>query len=310
MIFRLVNEFVYHLVIMSKHPIFPLWRLSGYLPLKWLHLIGHLLGRVFIWLPNRERRITEKNLALCFPEKSDTELRRLRDRSIRQMGATLMEMAAVWFTPIERVLGMIQQVSGSELLERERGQGLIILAPHLGCWEILGLELPTHEQVTSLYRPPRTRAYETIVKQARERSGAELVPTDTSGVKRIYQALKRGGVTCILPDQQPRSATGAVFAPLFGVPALTMLLTNRLARKTGAKVIFAYVERLSAGRGYHIHYLPADERIGAEDPMLAASVLNQGVESIVRQLPSQYQWSYKRFHIQPDGVESPYRKTP
>ncbi|MES9971118.1 MAG: lysophospholipid acyltransferase family protein [Candidatus Thiodiazotropha sp.] len=293
---------------MSKHPLYPLWRLSAHLPLHWLHMIGHLLGHFFILLPNRERRITEINLRLCFPEKSDKELRRLRDRSIRQMGATLMEMTAVWFAPIERVLAKIQQISGSELLEREQGQGLIILAPHLGCWEILGLELPTHEQVTSLYRPPRNRVYETIVKQARERTGAELVPTDTSGVKRIYQTLKRGGVTCILPDQQPRSDTGAVFAPLFGVPALTMLLTNRLARKTGAKVIFAYAERLSGGRGYHVHYLPADERIGDHDPELAACVLNQGVESIVRRLPDQYQWSYKRFHIQPDGARSPYRK--
>ncbi|MBV2124098.1 MAG: lysophospholipid acyltransferase family protein [Candidatus Thiodiazotropha sp. (ex Ctena orbiculata)] len=294
---------------MSKHPLYPIWRVSGYLPLNWLHRIGHLLGRFYIWLPNREKRSTEVNLRLCFPEKSDRELGQLRDRSIRQMGATLMEMAAIWFTPTERVLGMIKQVSGSEQLVREEGQGLVVLLPHLGCWEIIGLELPTHEQVTSLYRPPRNRAYETLVRQARERSGAKLVPTDTSGVKQIYQTLLGGGVTCILPDQQPRSDKGAVFAPFFGVPALTMLLTNRLVRKTGAKVVFAYAERLSAGAGYHIHYLPADERIREADPVMAASALNQGIESIIRELPSQYQWSYKRFQIQPDGKQSPYRRS-
>jgi KDO2-lipid IV(A) lauroyltransferase len=87
-----------------------------------------------------------------------------------------------------------------------------------------------------------------------------------------------------------------------------MLLFNRLARKTDAKVIFAYAERLSAGNGYHIHYVPADEKVRDEDPVVAATALNNGVESIVRALPSQYQWSYKRFHIQPDGVKSPYRK--
>lgn len=265
------------------------------------------MGRLFIWFPNRERRITEINLRLCFPEKSDKELVELRDRTIMQMGATLMEMAAIWFATTERVLRLIEGTTGSDLLHRAQGRGLIILVPHLGCWEIIGLEMPTHERVTSLYRPPRNSAYESVVKQARERSGAELVPTDTSGVKRILQTLKAGGVTCILPDQQPRSVAGAVFAPFFGVPALTMLLTNRLARKTGAKVIFAYAERLPGGRGYHIHYLPADERIAHEDPVVAASALNKGIESIIRQLPSQYQWSYKRFHIQPEGRQSPYR---
>jgi KDO2-lipid IV(A) lauroyltransferase len=92
------------------------------------------------------------------------------------------------------------------------------------------------------------------------------------------------------------------------MPALTMLLANRLARKTGAKVVFAYAERLSGGRGYHIHYLPADEQIKDDDPLVAATALNHGVESIIRLLPSQYQWSYKRFQIQPEGIVSPYRR--
>jgi KDO2-lipid IV(A) lauroyltransferase len=283
--------------------------MAGFLPLKWLHRMGYLLGRLFIWLPNRERAITEINLRLCFPELSTIELKRLRDSSIKEMGATLMEMAAIWFAPTRRALAMVEQISGAELLEREQGQGLIILLPHLGCWEIIGLELPTHEQVTSLYRPPRNPAYETLIKQARERSGAVLVPTDATGVKRIYQTLRGGGVTCILPDQQPRSDSGAVFAPFFGIPALTMLLSNRLARKTGAKVIYAYAERLAGGRGYHIHYLPADERLTDAEPQVAATALNQGIESIIRQLPDQYQWSYKRFHVQPDGLVSPYRKS-
>jgi KDO2-lipid IV(A) lauroyltransferase len=293
---------------MSKHPIYPIWRVSGFLPLKWLHRIGHLLGGFFIWLPNREKRITETNLRLCFPEKSDKELKRIRDRSIREMGATLMEVALIWFAPTRRVLALIKQTSGAELLEREQGQGVIMLSPHMGCWEIIGQELSTHERVTCLYRPPRNRAYEAVIKQSRERTGAELVPTDASGVKRVYQTLREGGVTCILPDQQPKSDTGAVFAPFFGIPALTMLLINRLARKTNAKVIFTYAERLSSGVGYHIHYIEADEKVRDADPVVAATALNQGVEAIVRKLPTQYQWSYKRFQIQPDGAKSPYRR--
>ncbi|MCM8854446.1 MAG: lysophospholipid acyltransferase family protein [Candidatus Thiodiazotropha sp.] len=293
---------------MPPQLIFKIWRLLGYIPLKWLHALGRAIGYFYIWFPNRERRITEINLRLCFPELADEELIQLRDEGIKQLGCTLMEMAAIWFVPTRKATGLIREISGAELLEREEGQGLIVLLPHLGCWEIIGLELPIHEQVTSLYRPPRKGEYETVVKQARERSGAVLVPTDTSGVKRIYQALKLGGVTCILPDQQPKSDKGAVFAPFFGISALTMLLANRLVRKTGAKVIFAYAERLAGGRGYHIHYLPAPDAIADQNPVQAATALNQGVQSLVQSLPTQYQWSYKRFHIQPEGEQSPYRK--
>jgi KDO2-lipid IV(A) lauroyltransferase len=219
-----------------------------------------------------------------------------------------MELSSIWFRPVEKITGLVREVSGGEHLNRAVGQGLILLVPHLGCWEIIGLVLPQREQVTSLYRPPKMKQMETLIRQARERSGATLVPTDNQGVKRIYQTLQRGGTTCILPDQQPKSTRASVFAPFFGQPALTMLLINRLARKTGAKIVIGYAERLSGGQGYRICYCPPPAGLDDDDPQLAAEALNRGLERVIRACPEQYQWSYKRFHRQPDNVPSPYRK--
>jgi KDO2-lipid IV(A) lauroyltransferase len=273
-----------------------------------LHRLGWVIGRLFYLVPNRERRNAQVNLQLCFPELEERERLNLLARSLEQTGRTLFEITAIWFWPIERVLALIQGVSGEGHLDREAGRGLIVLSPHLGCWEIAGLYLASRGPVTSLYRPPRQRIFEPIIKQARERSGAELVPTDAQGVRRLYKVLQTGGTTGILPDQRPDSDKGAIFAPFFGVPALTMLLIRRLVRKTGAKVVFCYAERLAAGRGFHIHYLPAPSGLAADDPAIAAQSLNQGVETCVRMVPDQYQWSYKRFKDQPAGLSSPYRK--
>ncbi len=217
-------------------------------------------------------------------------------------------MSAVWFWPVERVLGLIESTTGDEYLLRDRDQGLIVLAPHLGCWEIIGLHLTSTGHLVTLYRPPKQKVLEPIIKAARERSGAELVPTDGRGVKRLYKVLQSGGVTGILPDQQPDSSKGSVFAPFFGTPALTMLLVNRLVQKTGAKVVFCYAERLPDGQGFRIHFLPAPEGIDAADPVAAGSALNRGVESCIRRCPDQYQWSYKRYKDQPDGYPVPYDK--
>ncbi|MEN8178858.1 MAG: lysophospholipid acyltransferase family protein [Pseudomonadota bacterium] len=283
-----------------------IFRSLSILPLKWLHRIGWLFGRLFILIPNRERRVTEINLKLCFPHLPEVERLSLRNRSLEQAGRTVTEMAAIWFWSVERVLGQIESITGEEHLSRDPEQGLIVLAPHLGCWEIIGLSLSKKGQLVTLYRPPKQKALEPIIKTARERSGAELVPTDGRGVKRLYKVLRSGGITGILPDQQPDSNKGSVFAPFFGVPALSMLLINRLAQKTGAKVVFCYAERLPGGQGFSIHYLPAPEGIDATDPVDAGSALNRGVESCIKRCPDQYQWSYKRFKDQPEGARSPY----
>jgi KDO2-lipid IV(A) lauroyltransferase len=284
-----------------------IWRWLHVLPLSWLHAFGRLIGDGYRLIPNRERNIIEINLRLCFPEKSAHEIRALRNRTLQEMGCTLMELSAVWFRPLEQVMGLIHSIEGETCFDRDPGQGVIILAPHIGCWELIGLELQRRGQVTNLYRPPRMAILDEIMKQARERGGAELVPTDNSGVKRLLATLKAGGISGILPDQQPKSDKGAVFAPFFHTPALTMLLVNRLARKTGAKVVLACAERLDRGRGYRVHYLPAPEAVADEDPHKAATALNQGVEHLIRLFPSQYQWSYKRFSKQPDGRSSPYK---
>ncbi len=286
----------------------PLWRRLGRLPLAWLHRIGRVIGYLYWRLPNRERRTIRINLALCFPEWSEARREALCRETLRQMGCNLMELSAIWFRPPAEVGRLVRRVSGEEHLRRKPGQGVILLAPHLGCWEIIGVVLPEREIVTSLYRPPRKAELEALIKQARERSGSTLVPTDNQGVRRLYQALQQGGATCILPDQQPQSSRAAVFAPFFGQPALTMLLIQRLVKKTGAKVIVTYAERLPRGEGYHIHYLPAPPGLDDDDPERAAEHLNRGLEQAIRDCPEQYQWAYKRFRAQPDGRPSPYRR--
>jgi KDO2-lipid IV(A) lauroyltransferase len=266
-----------------------------------------MLGFFYWLIPNREGRTTRINLALCFPELDVSQREALCRRTLQQLGCSLMELSTIWFGPMSSVSALVRRVSGEEHLQREAGQGLILLLPHLGCWEIIGLVLPAREQVTSLYKPPKKPQLESLIKQARERSDATLVPTDNQGIRRIYQALQQGGTTCILPDQQPQTTRASVFAPFFRQPALTMLLINRLARKTGAKIVIGYAERLAKGGGYHIYYRPAPAGLDDADPQQAAEALNRALESVIRACPDQYQWSYKRFRSQPDGVPSPYR---
>ena len=222
-----------------------------------------------------------------------------------------MEMPGVWFGDPEEWLAKVQPGDGFNLPKTflDQGKGLIIAAPHLGLWEAGVHYLAKISPVTVLYRPPREQILEEIIKSGRSRGGARLVPTTAQGVKMLYQALRKGEMVAILPDQEPKAAgrSAGVFAPLFGQPALTMVLLGRLARKTGAAVIYTYVERLSLGRGYRMHFLSAPDTISHADPAVAAAALNQGIENCVRRCPAQYQWTYKRFNATPVGRGSPYK---
>lgn len=278
------------------------FRCLAMLPLRAVHGLGALLGVLFWRLPTRLRAVTTTNVQRCFPQLDAAQQRALIRTNLKETGKTLLEVGPVWFWEKERLLGLIREISGEAAVREARAaQRCVIFAGlHLGSWELVGVHLATHYNVTMMYRPPRLRGLEPLIVTSRERFGAHLVQTSAAGVRELYHVLEKGGCVGILPDQDPGEGSG-VFAPFFGVSAYTMTLLPRLARKTGAAVFFVYAERHARGAGYHLHFVPAHPDIAHADAKIAAQHLNSGVESCVRALPNQYQWGYKRFKTRPDG---------
>jgi len=277
------------------------------IPLPLSHAIGKLLGWLFFVVPNEHRALSARNLALCFPQLSRWQRLQLLRRSLEETGKTIMEVPLIWCGSGRRVMGLVKKKSGEEAVREamSSGRGMIAVSPHIGSWEMSGLYLSNHYDITSMYRPPRYASLAGLMRHGRERLGAHLVPTDASGIKLLMQALRQGKMIGVLPDQDPRD-TGGVFAPFFGIPANTMTLLPKFAQKSGAAVIYAFAERLSWGRGFHLHFIPAPE-VGSSDMTVAATAVNAAVEACVRIAPAQYQWSYKRFRTRPAGESSLYR---
>ena len=284
-----------------------LLRLLGALPLGVNQALGSLLGTAMACVPSSTRRVAQVNLALCFPELSERERRKLLWRCLRETGKSLTETAIFWTQPPERLERLVRETRGAELLDAKLAQrhGVVVAAPHLGAWELLGLYWARRHPTYTLYRPLRRPELEPLVRAARERSGATLLPISPRGILTLSRAVSGGNLIAILPDQEPPQQ--GVFAPFFGVPAKTMTLLPKLARRAEAPVLFAFAERLPWGRGFRLHFLPAPEGIDAEDEHVAARALNAGVEQCVRMAPAQYLWVYKRFRRRPDGEPGLYR---
>jgi KDO2-lipid IV(A) lauroyltransferase len=271
-------------------------RVAGCLPLRVLHALGAALGRI-LWLGGgRTRRITERNLSLVVTQDGAETRHDLGRAVFAETGKAFAEIAKIWGNRPEAALSLIREVRGGDLFEAAlaRGRGLIIAAPHLGCWELLNYWLASHTPLAILYRAPRHAFIEPLLLKARGALPVEQVRAEGAGVRTLYKRLAAGGVVGILPDQRPRQGDG-VLAPFFGVPASTMVLLPRLAQRTGASVLFSFIERLPHGAGYRLHFLPAPDAVTDPDLDLACSALNRGVEDCVRLAFTQYQWTYKRF---------------
>lgn len=276
----------------------------GLLPLPLLHALGWTLGTLAWLIPNGYRWMSLRQLELCLPELAVAERRRIARRSLIESFKAICEAPAIWCGPEWRLRRWIRDPATVKIFRRVLAEerGAIWLTPHQGCWEITSLFATQAGRITILYKPQDSIA-DTIMLRGRSRLGVTPVATDGTGVKALLAALKRHEMVGILPDHDPPEGSGK-FAPLFGIPAHTMDLIPKLAGRSGAPVWFMVAERLSWGRGFRFHAVPAPPGVG--DPETGAEVMNRGLEECIRRWPEFYWWSYKRFRRRPPGVPDPY----
>ncbi|QEM82452.1 lysophospholipid acyltransferase family protein [Halomonas binhaiensis] len=243
----------------------------------------------------RERAVTQINLDVVYPDITASERSCLARDSLMHSTATMLELGFAWQGKTEKVAASIVEVHGRELLDdaRAHGQGIIVLAPHFGNWEILNFWLSSHFPFTAMYEPPKLAALDPIIRAGRERNGAKLVPTNPRGVAALLKALKRCEAVGILPDQEPAWGSGA-FAPFYGRLAYTATLLPKLVSRTNARVVTGVARRLP-GKGYALHFLAADERVYSEVEVTSCTGVNASVEAAIALDPAQYQWEYKRY---------------
>ena len=275
--------------------------LLGSLPLRVSHWLG---GRWGGSRRGRVRHIVERNLALCFPELDAAARGRLADATLAEAGRSMLEAFRIWTRP-RAMLARIVRVDGEDVLAaaRAEGRGVLLLAPHLGAWELLNLYLAATGPGAVLYKPPASPALESAIVHARARLGMGQIRADRSAPRTIIRRLAQGDLVGILPDQQPRAGEG-VFAPFFGLQALTMTLAPRLAQR--APTLIGWAERLPDAGGYVLHFQRAPAALADPDPAIATAAMNAAIEATARQAPAQYVWTYKRFSKVPPGEPKRY----
>jgi KDO2-lipid IV(A) lauroyltransferase len=72
-------------------------------------------------------------------------------------------------------------------------------------------------------------------------------------------------------------------------------LLAKISQKKDLQVLMFWAERLPKGKGYELNLEPVDLCANGETLEQQVVSMNHSIEALVRRLPEQYMWSYKRF---------------
>jgi KDO2-lipid IV(A) lauroyltransferase len=290
--------------MLTRVAIAMMWMLH-FLPQTLLARTGEVLGLVSMLLTHERRKVVGINLALCFPDMSRRDLRRLRRAHFRAFGRALAETTIAWWSKADRVR-MLAEIEGKEHFDRAiRKAPVILLAPHFVGVEILAIRLSLEADAQSMYSHQKDKVFDRFLMSRRTRFRPIRLASRQDGIKPIVRGLKARLPLFFLPDMDfgPRDA---IFVPFFGVMAATVNAVPRLAALTGATIVPVVINQKRPGQGYLIRFLPSWENYPTQDVRADTRRMNAFIEECVKAVPEQYYWVHKRFKTRPAGEERFY----
>ena len=286
-----------------------LGRLLARLPWRAQMWLGARLGRLAQGLVRSRARVAAINLALCYPQRSQTERDALLRAHFKYVGQGALETVFCWWGRQPQI-DELAEIEGLQHLEEAamRGRGIILLSAHTTALE-LGVRMarPYMEslgyQTTAMYKPPHDPVIDHVMRARREThiGGATIADNDIAG---LMAALRRGEAVWYAADQKAGKRV-SVTVDFFGQPARTHVAISRVAKMTRATVVPFFTLRRADGRGYRLIVKPPLRDFPSGDEAADAQRINHIIEDVVNEDPAQYFWLHQRFKRK--GVD-PYKR--
>ncbi len=276
------------------------WMLVQTLPYRILLKLGKIFGLLMLKFDKRQRHTTEVNLALCFPELTEEEQKKLLRENFISLGIAVFESALAWWAS-DRKLRNLGCFHDADRLRKAQadGKGVVLLGIHFTNIELAGRLFALHGfNLTIIYRKHKNPFLEYIHMKFRSRYYPGTI--GRNDVRKLLKALKKGNTIWYTPDIDA-GYYDHIFVPFFGIPAASLTATARLPKFTGAHTMLSYSLRRDDGTGYDMYFSEIFDNFPSDDLINDVSCVNKLIEDAIRKKPEQYLWQYKRFKTRPPG---------
>lgn len=263
---------------------------------------GAALGRLGYPL-GIKRDIVHANLRIAFPEADAAWIESVARASYEHLGRETMMMLRLATMSREELIERTSTVNEDAAMAAvERGRGIVVVAGHLGNWEIGAAMMAARGYSVDVIakRAANPLFYEKVLS-ARERLGVGVIDFQRA-TRQALQALRAGRSVAFAADQH--AGRSGLWVPYFGRLASTYRGPALMALRTDAAMFLSIPLRMPDGT-YRITLDPIlVERTGDmdRDVRRLTETYTKRLEEAVRANPEQYVWQHRRWRTPPPGV--------
>jgi len=292
------------------HPKFyPTWilillmKISIHLPYKLQIELGKVLGNFLFYIASSRKKIAEKNLSLCFPDKNKLQINFLLKKNFEEIGISFFETANAYFATNKKIKEKLIIKNEKYLQEAiDNDKSIILLASHFLSLMLGSRALLLKYGIANIYRPQNNQLFDEIMRSSFVKNGAVMIKTKDT--RSMLKAIKSKTPIWYAPDQD-LGPNNSIYAPFFNIQTATVSATARLAQNDNTVVLPYHFNR--QGNQYIMEFQRPLKPYPTMNPIKDASKTNSILEKQILKFPDQYLWVHKRFKTRPEGETDYYK---
>ena len=276
---------------------YPILLVFSYLPHSLLYLLSDFLSFFLYRIVKFRLKIVRKNLTLCFPVKSFSEIKKIERKFYQHFSDLMVEMIKNFSISKKEMLKRYK-FKNIELIndEEKKGKSTILILGHFSNWEGM-LTIGSHLIGNSygIYTPLTNKFFERKMTESREKYGSFLLSRyKTYDFIKSMKESKDYGLFGFIGDQSPKKDSKSYLRTFMGVKVPVFTGAERIAKKYNFPIFYCQINRIKRG------FYKAEISALAKKPSQykeneITDLFFDRLEKQIRQNPSEYLWTHNRF---------------
>lgn len=276
-------------------------RIVCLLPYRGVLFVGNNIGKLYYHIAGRQRQRALRQIEECLGLSKIQAEETIRSL-FRKLGQTLMEVLYIPALTPEKMQEYVTIENRHYLDEvTTDGQGVVLLAAHIGNWEWLGAAMAMAGfPVASVIKTQPNEQHTRLINEYREMTGIEIFTRGTTEVISAARALKQGRMIGLLADQD--AGPNGLFIEFLGKMSSTPTGPTVFAKKFKVPVVPIFIVRKPEGGHRIIMHEPLyyqDTGQVESDNYNFTVKITKIIEETIRQYPDEWVWFQKRWNTTP-----------
>lgn len=285
-----MNAIVFYLAypilfIVSRLPFPVFYKLSD--------LVCFFLYRVFGY----RKAAVRSNLKLAFPDYSDEKLSAIERKFYSHLCDLFLEIIKSMGMSKEEMIKRFHVKNIDVLTQFEKeNRSVFLMCGHYASWEwMMSLGYHMKHKGYGIYKPISNPYFDNLIKKIRSRHDAYMISQRKAAeeIKRMEDNDERG-VFGFASDQSPRPKPLTYWRSFMGIQVPVFTGAERMAREFNIPVVYAKMNRIKRGY-YEVEFKLLTATPNELPPNGITDTYTEWLEAQIKEDPSQYFWTHKRF---------------